>query len=272
MKQLTKTIAVVMLHGDCDMRCMFCVTDDEVDLMTPSRYARLLAMLNQRGFNNIVLGGGEPFCWPFGVYSAARAAKDAGMVVQIGTNGVSMPDDDAYADCVDRYVLPIDASDPLIHNWLRPLPSADDGHHALMQRRLEQLRRHKRSVTVSTVISRANLHDLIAIGDYLADYVADGGRLHAWHLYRFIPEGRGGLRNAKQLDISDCEYEDAVQKARAQYYPFTIFKRPNMRHSATVDFFWYQHGELQIGSHYWEKSDSDITCATDSSTCCHTVE
>lgn len=251
MRPDSKTIAVVLLHGACNMRCMFCITDNQVGTMTPDQYLRVLSLLERRGFNGIVLGGGEPFCWPHGVRGAAQAAKAAGLLVQVGTNGVAMARHEALEDCVDRYVLPLDAMDPLIHNSMRPLPAVSGGHHRLILRRLEQLRQRRGAVTVSTVISRANLDDVVPIGNYLADYVADGGRLHAWHLYRFIPAGRGGARNAAALSISNGDYERIVSEVKAQYYPFTVFKRPDMRHSATVDFLWYENNSLRVGSEYW---------------------
>lgn len=255
MTSTKKTIAVIMLHAECDMRCMFCVTDNALETMSLEQYTHTLDMLREQGFDNVVLGGGEPFCWPHGLPNAARLAKERGFCVQVGTNGVAMPDDDAYPQWVDRYVLPVDASNRSIHNQLRPMPGKESGHHELMVKRLKQMRRHHRAVTVSTVISRANLDGIINIGNNLADYVASGGRLHAWHLYRFIPEGRGGKQNAAKLGISDEEFNTAVAQARAQYYPFTIFKRPNMRHSSTVDFFWYEKGELCVGSERWHDED-----------------
>ncbi|MCK5862302.1 MAG: radical SAM protein [Candidatus Hydrogenedentes bacterium] len=250
-----RNIAVLMLHGGCNMRCLFCVTDNRLESMTLEQYTHTLDKLQREGFDNVVLGGGEPFCWPHDVAVAARLAKERGFCVQVGTNGITMPDDAAYPHWVDRYVLPMDAADPAVHNWMRPLPTKTYGHHELMHRRLEQMRRYHRSVTVSTVVSRANLNDMIPIGDYLADYIASGGTLHAWHLYHFIPEGRGGKKNAEQLSISDAEFNDAVAQARAQHYPFTLFKRPNMQHSATVDFFWYEKGELCIGSERWSNEE-----------------
>ncbi len=251
-----KTIAVIMLHAHCDMRCMFCITDNRLEVMTPQQYTDTLDTLRQQGFDNLVLGGGEPFAWPHGLPVAAQHAKERGFYVQVGTNGVRMPDDAAYPQWVDRYVLPLDAATPTIHNRLRPLSRGDSGHYELMTRRLAQMRRHDRAVTVSTVISRANLDNFIQIGDYLADYVASGGRLHAWHLYRFIPEGRGGKYHAHQLAISDQEFDDAVACARAQRYPFTLFKRPNMQHSATVDFFWYEQGNRCVGSKRWQQEQT----------------
>ena len=248
----TKTIAVLMLHADCDMRCKFCITDNQLECMSLEQYTHTLDRLENQGFNNLVLGGGEPFCWPHGLPIAAKRAKERGFCVQVGTNGIAMPDDEAYPQWVDRYVLPLDSFDPRIHNWVRPLPGNSSSHFALIMQRLEQMKQYRRIVTVSTVISRANLDGVIAIGDFLADYVASGGRLHAWHLYRFIPEGRGGRKNALKLGISTAEFDAAVVQAKNQFYPFTIFKRPNMRHSATVDFFWYEAGKRIRGSKRWQ--------------------
>ena len=251
-----KSIAVVMLHGDCDMHCTFCITDNHVETMTRSDYAGALTRLRCSGFANLVIGGGEPFCWPEGVGTAARMAKAAGFYVQVGTNGVRMPDHDVHGDCVDRYVVPLDAHDAETHNSMRRMPGNDNNHHGLILRRLEQFRQWRRSVTVSTVVSRANLDRIVSVGDLLADYVADGGRLHAWHLYCFIPRGRGGSKAAGTLGIYPTEFNEAVNQARRQHYPYLIYKRPDMRHSATVDFFWRQKGRLCAGSEVWEREMS----------------
>ena len=125
---------------------------------------------------------------------------------------------------------------------------------ALILRRLRQIKDWGRSVTVSTVVSRRNLQEIVAVGDFLADYVADGGCLHAWHLYCFVPRGRGGSRAAAALGISRNEFNAAVSRVHSQHYPYVIFKRPDMRHSATVDFFWQERGILRVGSEVWGAS------------------
>lgn len=243
-----------MLHGDCNMQCRFCITDSGVESMSGTDYERALDRLEEKNFENIVIGGGEPFCWRGGVERAARSAKDRGFYVQVGTNGILMPDRDIYSQCVDRYVLPLDAADAGAHDQLRRLQVPGESHHALILGRLRQLREWGRSVTVSTVVSRANQDNIVAIGDLLADYVADGGCLHAWHLYCFIPRGRGGRRAAAALGISADEFNAAADLTHAQHYPFVIYKRPDMRHSATVDFFWHEGGRLRVGSEVWGRA------------------
>lgn len=252
-KNMHKSIAVVMLHGDCNMHCNFCITESRIQSMSRQDYNCLLMRLRREGFDNIVIGGGEPFCWREGVEYAAEAAKQHGFYVQVGTNGILMPDTNRYVNTVDRYVLPLDAADPTGHDSLRRLSPGGGSHHKIILKRLGQLREWGRSITVSTVVSRANLENITAIGDSLADYVAGGGRLHAWHLYCFVPRGRGGSRAAGILGISRDEFNGAAHRAQSQHYPYVIYRRPDMRHSKAVDFFWHEKGRLHVGSEVWNE-------------------
>mgnify|MGYP000953692402 FL=1 len=249
-----KNIAVVMLHGSCDMFCKFCITDNAVECMTPDDFAETLTVLEKAGFTNIVIGGGEPFTWPYGLQNAAKIAKSEGFLVQVGTNGIKMPDGAAYPDCVDRYVLPLDGTTRTEHNRVRHFPHQIGGHFQIIMNRLAQLKEAERSVTVSTVVTRHTVANLHTLGAFLADYVQTGGILHAWHLYRFLPAGRGGAKSAEELSISSAEFEDATTAVKDQNYPFTIFKRRDMRHSAHVDFFWRQKGTVLRGSDYWKQT------------------
>ncbi len=250
------SIAVIMLHGGCNMTCSFCITEDRMECMSRFNYVHVLDRLQEHGLQNIVLGGGEPFLWPDGLGVAAKMAKERGFFVQVGTNGVLMPDRDVHCDSVDRYVIPMDGADAEKHNTVRRLPKScgGDGHYGIIRKRLYQLKEWRRSVTLSTVVSRTNLDDIGAIGDFLADYVAGGGRLHAWHLYCFIPRGRGGSQSAAALGITLYEFNEAVSRAKSQNYPFVIYKRSDMRHSATVDFFWFQNARLHVGSEEWGRA------------------
>lgn len=259
MENTQKSIAVVMLHGGCNMQCDFCITDGRVQSMSREDYRHLLLRLRRDGFGNIVIGGGEPFTWPGGVAYAAEAAKEEGFYVQVGTNGILMPEKDDYEGKVDRYVLPLDAADASGHDRFRSLSSDIGSHHDLILKRLKQVREWKRSVTVSTVVSRLNLDTLIATGDFLADYVADGGCLHAWHLYCFVPRGRGGSRVADRLGLSRDDFNSAARAVLSQHYPYIIYKRPDMRHSRTVDFFWREQGRLHVGSEVWQETPAGIS-------------
>ncbi len=246
------SIGVFFLTSACNMHCSFCITDDTVSAMRYTQAQELLQVAHQRRIDTLVLGGGEPFFWQPGVLRLAAEAKRQGFTVQIGTNGFHLPADYAVAPGVDRYVMPLDSMDPGIHNHLR---QGVPDHHALILRRLEELRQHGKTVTVSTVVNAQNLLCLPRLRAFLTDYVVQGGQLHAWHLYQFIPEGRGGARHAATLRVTAKAYHAACAQVRHDPPPFTIYKRTDMRHSRTVDFFWYQGDALKIGSEEWRNPD-----------------
>jgi MoaA/NifB/PqqE/SkfB family radical SAM enzyme len=232
--------------------------------MDRPQFLSALETLCARGFDQVVVGGGEPCEWPGDWRYAVREAKARGFHVQLGTNGVLLPEGFARTPGVDRFVLPLDAAHPELHNGLRLGGPAGRGacadHFSLILRRLETLRRAAREVTVSTVVNAANLAETAAIGKWLSQYAAKGGQVHAWHLYRFIPTGRGGAQHAAALDISDEAYEAAVLTARRAAGNLRVFKRPDMRHSLTVDFFWQEGAHLKVGSEEWEKMPAAEAC------------
>jgi len=246
-------IAVLFLHPACNMSCTFCITDNALDTMTFAQAQEVLAVARSRSMTNVVFGGGEPFAWPHDMLRLAGWAKSQGHFVQVGTNGISMPEEPAYVDVIDRYVLPLDAAEASIHNQSRRYGA---GHHGLVLGRMEALRHAGKSVTVSTVVTTRNSGHLEGIAELLNDYAARGGRLHAWHLYKFIPEGRGGATHADELDIAEAAYDAACARVKDRCAGFRVFKRKDMRHSRSVDFFWMEDGVLRTGSEVWVKEST----------------
>lgn len=241
-------VAVLLLHPGCNMHCDFCITDSRFSSMTFEQGAEALERIKVRGFGNVVLGGGEPFAWKHDLLALAGQAKAMGLVTQVGTNGIALPADYEHLHCFDRYVLPLDAAEAALHNHLRHYRGR---HHQIIIERLERLREVERAVTVSTVVTALNRDALSAIADWLEAYVQRGGRLHAWHLYKFLPYGRGGGRHAGTLDLSLTAYQTACEAVRSRPLPFRVYKRPDMRHSRNVDFFWYEGHEFCAGSEAW---------------------
>jgi len=252
MPSVHRRIAVVMLLPGCNMTCRFCVTGAAVSSMTEGQAHDLLRRLNAQGFDNVVLGGGEPFLWGPGVLALSERAKSMNFLVQVGTNGIALPRDFAHVSCIDRYVLPLESMDPEVHDGMRPFARGRQGsHHALILSRLETIREAGKSVTVSTLVTAENINALFPIAAWLAAYQQAGARLHAWHLYKFIPEGRGGSRSADRFAIDDDAYHAAADVVKRAFPELCVYKRPDMFHSRDVDFFWHEGGALCIGSQVW---------------------
>ena len=248
MPKARRSIAVIMLHGGCNMVCDFCAAECGLEAFAREEAFALVKRLRAKGFTGVVLGGGEPFTWPH-VAELAVAASAQGFEVQVGTNGTVLPADFATLPGVDRYVLPLESAQPKTHNHVRHMRGVS--HHALIVERLMDLRAAGREVTVSTVVTAENLTELPELGDWLGTYVREGGRLHAWHLYRFIAVGRGGASTMARFDVSEAEYHVAAEAEKARHPGMTIYKRPDMYHSRDVDFFWRAGGHVRVGSLEW---------------------
>lgn len=238
--------AVLMLQPRCNMVCSFCVTEDTMGTMSFELAQELLRDIARRGFVSAIFGGGEPFFWPHDLKKIISYAKELGLKTQIGTNATKLPADFAKWDFVDRWVIPVDGASPEVHNQLRTFQNR---HWEIVTQTLEKLKKADCSTTISTVVTKVNKHEISAIGEYLRTLQdSDEKFLHAWHLYRFLPFGRGGKIHQAELETPDAEYEQIVHDVRKLNLPFHVFKRQDMLLSKTVEFYWLEGGRLMVQS------------------------
>ncbi len=242
-----KRIASLFLLPDCELACRFCASGGGFDTMSPERAEGLLHSLREQGFRSVVLGGGEPLLWPHDLRRLARRARSLGLQVQISTNGVAWPEHFERETGIDRFILPLEGDTAPLHDGLRRAPGLADGHHALVLRRLAALRAADREFTIATVVTRENLHALPRMAALLDRWAAAGARIHAWHLYRFLPIGRLGFRRGSELGLTEDAFRAACLPLQARPRPFLVLRRPDMPHSREVAFFWFQNGLLQTG-------------------------
>lgn len=239
------SVAVIFLHPACNMKCSFCITEDNFDAMSEAQAAALLKTLKKEKFESVVLGGGEPFAWPGDLVKLSQEAKHLGFVVQVGTNAVALPKNFTSIPTIDRFVIPLESVDGNVHNKMR---FHKEQHHQEIIACLQKLRNAQKSVTISTIITKVNKDGLKELALFLKKLDQPHPFIHAWHLYKFLPEGRGGRINAGALTIPDAEYTVVCDAVKALLMPFPIYKRKDMYRSKTVDFFWYQQGKLQRAS------------------------
>ncbi len=240
-----KRIASVFLTPLCDMVCRFCASESDFSVMSFDEAAALLSALKGR-VESVVLGGGEPFLWPNDLEKLTCFAADLGFQVQVCTNGVNLPPGFEKIQSISRYILPMESLDPGLHEDLRLLPGG--GHHSLILDRIQTLVQAGRELTLSTVVTRENLLGLQDMAEWLMAECISGMSLHAWHLYRFLPVGRGGAQNGQELEVDRDEYLRACRALKTAGMPFTVFQRDDMQKASTVEFFWFKQGKLRLGS------------------------
>ncbi|MBL1216340.1 MAG: radical SAM protein [Planctomycetes bacterium] len=235
-----------MLLPACNMHCTFCVTEEVFESIPERQAWHLVEQLHQRGVKTIVLGGGEPFAWEGDLLGLCRHARSLGMTVQIGTNGIDVPDGFEHLDEVDRWVIPLEAAEATMHDAMRLYRGQ---HHSIIMDRLDALKSAGKSVTISTVVTTANMADIDNLAAWVEAYDRGTEHVHAWHLYQFLPLGRGGAVNAARLTVPAEDYKAVCQrvKARPGMRPI-VFKRANMYRSQVVRFWWYAGGKVECGS------------------------
>jgi len=245
------TVAVVFMQPACNMHCTFCVTEDNFDVMSHAQAETLLTYLKKIGVKSLVIGGGEPFDWPGDLVAVSQFAKQIGFsTVQVGTNGIALPDGFELIESIDRFVIPIESADPEPHNAMRLYQNR---HHGIIMNRLDKLKQANKSVTLSTVITEVNKRGIITLAEFIRKHNESTNHIHAWHLYQFIPIGRGGAVHGDDLRIEPAEYNEIVESVKALDLPFRVYRRSDMYASQTVDFFWYENGEIKCGSEIWNQ-------------------
>jgi MoaA/NifB/PqqE/SkfB family radical SAM enzyme len=240
------TVAVVFTQPACNMHCTFCITESNFDVMTPEEGRAMLDHLASIGVRSVILGGGEPFDWPHDLPALAAYAKQRGFqTVQVGTNGIDVPEGFEHIEDIDRYVIPIESVDPDPHNRMRLYRNR---HHGIVLDRLAALKRARKSVTLSTVITSVNRDHVTDLAEWIRRYHEGTEHVHAWHLYQLIPQGRGGAVHGAALHVPPDDYTAIVAAVKAMDLPFSVFRRSDMYHSRTVDFFWWKDGAIRRGA------------------------
>lgn len=237
---------VLMLQPKCNMACSFCVTEDSMQTMSFEIAQKLLSDFRDREFTSVIFGGGEPFFWPHDLKKIIMYAKELGLKTQLGTNTIKLPENLQEWAFVDRWVIPLDGVSEKTHNTLRPYQGR---HLQIVTEALQKLKAAGHSVTVSTVVTQVNQQEVNQVGEHLRGLQDSAQKfIHAWHIFKFLPFGRGGKLHQSELEVSNTDYENIIIKAREQKLPFKVFKRKDMLLSKTVEFYWVENQKIMLQS------------------------
>lgn len=241
-------VAVVFLTPDCDMACPYCGAEEGFFSLGQAGAEGLLKRLAAAGFESVVFGGGEPLLWGGDLRALAGMAQGLGLLVQVGSNLRRLPPDAPAWPEVDRWVLPLESGEAQAHDALRPGAAS---HHARVLAALDLFARARRVVTVSSVARVDGQADLDSVASLLRARIRAGLRLHAWHVYRFQPMGRGGRLHAGRFQQSDDAWKTTALELRRRHADLPLLLRPDMLRSRQVAFFWKK------GANIWRQGPGD---------------
>lgn len=236
-------IAVIMPTLNCQMQCEFCINELSMQSFNSNDIENIKSILEQESFQSVVIGGGEPLLWKYGLFQFINEIQNKNYAIQVGTNGILLEDDFWQNQKINRWVFPLESTHEDIHNRMRP---SRVNHHNLILQRIAKLQFKPNALTISTVITKRNQNNILSLALYLKDFHLKGDSpIHAWHLYQFIPKGRGGEFSKDLLQIPDTDYEGLFQEVKQLNLPFKVYKRKNMLNSKTVTFFWKENNQIQ---------------------------
>jgi len=238
-----KWIASVFLLPDCNLSCSFCASELGFETATFAQVAELLHDLRGTSIRSVVFGGGEPTLWPHGLERICRLAARLGFLVQVCTNGVALPEGFERMEGVKRFILPIEAADAETHDDLRV---SRRQHLQVVLERVRALTAAGREMTFSTVVTSRNLDRLAEIGRLLGSLRTGGARIHAWHVYRFVPLGRGGAGDPAGLSVDTTAFLRACEGAKRLPLEFPVYRRDDLFASTSVEFFWFERINGQV--------------------------
>ena len=238
-----KWIAALFLLPDCNLSCSFCASGLGFETATFEQIETLLEDLHGTSIRSVVFGGGEPTLWPHGLERICARAAELGFLVQVCTNGVALPWGFERMEGVDRFILPLEAADAEIHQSLR---RSSRRHLPVVLDRVRTLTAAGREMTFSTVVTSQNRDQLRPVGRMIQSFQEAGARIHAWHLYRFLPVGRGGTGDPAGLSIGEDEFLRAAERARRPSLGFPVYRRDNMLASTSVEFFWFERIDGEV--------------------------
>lgn len=236
-------IAVLMPTLSCQMDCEFCINELTMQSFEKDDVDKIKKILRDENFESVIIGGGEPLLWKYGVFNFIDEIKHHNYLVQVGTNGILLEENFHARSDVNRWVLPLESLNSVTHNKMRP---SKVNHHQIILKRIEKLQLKENSLTLSTVITERNKKELLELAEYFRSFHESGNKpIHAWHLYQFVPTGRGGEFNKDILLLNIQEYEQICETIIKLNLPFKVFKRRNMPQSKTVTFFWKEKNSIK---------------------------
>jgi MoaA/NifB/PqqE/SkfB family radical SAM enzyme len=255
-------IATVFLSPRCDLACRFCGSDVGFDTLGEQDVLQRIESCAAAGYASLVLGGGEPLLWRGDLLRVAAHARQAGMVVQLNTNGVAWREEIESCEGIDRVILPLDGATPVSHDYLR---APTGSHRDIVEDRLRRLNACAKEVTIGTVVCSSNKTELPALAGELARWRTSGLRLHAWHLYRFRPVGRGGARFGRdaELGLDGDEFRRLCAPVQAIPRDWKVYRRPDMTDSRDVDFYWKQDGAWRASGRGTAMGKRGVTTGSD---------
>lgn len=201
----------INLTGRCQLRCNWCWGPEHNlhESVTETQWGGLIGQLAEDGTSQIVFTGGEPLmAQP--LPNMLRLAKELDIRTTLSTNAILLAERSELLQYVDDLGIPLDGATAGMNDTMRERSA----RHGAWGKAIDGIRLAQAfdvPVTVRTVVSRKNLHDVRNIPQSLRDQGVDISRIRH-KLYQVEPVGP----HAENIDFDDWSVsEDEATQAAA---------------------------------------------------------
>jgi Fe-coproporphyrin III synthase len=198
----------------CNLHCSFCWGPEHTlpDSLTTEDWERVMLFFARYGTTAIVFTGGEPLIRK-DIGRLIGFAKNLGMRVTLSTNTLLLRRRaDQLLPFVDEIGIPLDGSSAVSNSRMR-LGNSRAFTSALDAMHLVRSQYGHIEITIRTVVSRVNKHDISSVGRLLytqCDF------LDRWKLYQFTPVSIGAIHR-QEHEIDTTEFNTLVSTLELEY-------------------------------------------------------
>lgn len=153
-------LGYLQLTRECKQHCRFCSNPPSGQDLDDPEMRRVVDDLVERGYDGIILTGGEPTIAPL-LVPAIRYSRERGLFVRMISNGQRLADAAFLTELVDAGLthvhLSLHSSRPEVHDFLTQTPGAFDMLDAALGH-IGRMQREGRAITsdINTVINAYN--------------------------------------------------------------------------------------------------------------------
>jgi MoaA/NifB/PqqE/SkfB family radical SAM enzyme len=171
------------------------------DRLMTQKWKEVLSFFREHGTEKLIFTGGEPLIRKDIIEIVSYAKNDLGYTITLSTNTIFLQQKYGILSDIDQIGIPLDGSNSATNEKIRV------GNPRHFDIAIESIKSVKKDfpnleVTIRTVVSKDNMHDIGAIGHLLAKYYYNFDR---WKIYQFAAANYGSL-NAETMNISNDQF------------------------------------------------------------------
>ncbi len=185
------------------------------------QWKQVLQVCSEHGTRSVVFTGGEPLVRK-DIGDIIKFAKELGLYVTLSTNTLLLKKRAREVlPYVDEIGIPLDGS-PSESNARMRIGSAYAYESAIMAMHFVKQHHAHIEVTIRTVVSKVNSHDISNIGQVLSDLRSFWDR---WKLYEFNPISIGDM-NRNEHELAHDMFDEIVLAITQRWPEFPIVPHP----------------------------------------------